>query len=146
MSTFDYFYKIIIIGDSGSGKTNIVARLVNEHFDSNSYTTIGIDFRVKTFNLNGDNIKFQIWDTAGQERFRSLIKSYYRLGSGIIVVFDLSNIESFNSIEKWMHEIENNSDLNIHDIVIMLIGNKSDLNGKRQVEQEQIETFVINII
>lgn len=137
---FTTIYKIVLVGDSGAGKSNIVGRLVDEHFDSNSRTTIGIDFRVKTFNLNGETIKIQIWDTAGQERFRSVIRSYYRLAASIIIVFDLSNRESFDSIDRWMKEIEDNTEFSIRDIVIMLIGNKSDIK-KREVSKEEIDNI-----
>jgi len=131
-ASFDYVYKIIMIGDSGVGKSNIVDQFVNCKFTEDGKTTIGIDFEVRQVQIGADVIRLQIWDTAGQERFRSITRSYYQMAAGIIVVFDLTRRETFESVNRWLYEIENNVD-DMARMEIMLIGNKSDLEHKREV-------------
>jgi Ras-related protein Rab-11A len=137
---FNYIYKIIMIGDSGSGKTNILSRLIDDKFIVNTRTTIGIDFQVQQFHVDGQIIKIQFWDTAGQERFRSLVRSYYKMSKGIAIVFDLTRMSTFNNIDNWITEIKDNVDSDIvDDIEILLVGNKSDLAAKREVSNEEIK-------
>jgi small GTP-binding protein len=138
MGHFDYVYKIILVGDSGGGKTNLINRLIEDKFTSENKTTIGMDFHVKPFNVGTDIIKIQFWDTAGQERFRSIIRSYYRLAASVIIVFDLTRRSTFESIDRWINELRDNIHYNIEDVELLLVGNKCDLAG-REVTKEEIE-------
>lgn len=132
---FDYVYKIIILGDSGVGKSNIVNQFVNGTFKDQNQTTIGIDFQIKQFNIDNDNIRIQIWDTAGQERFRCITRSYYQSVAGIILVFDLTRRSTFINITNWLSEIKKNID-NMAGIETILIGNKSDLENREVSEYD----------
>merc|ERR1712112_94651 len=117
--------KILIIGDSGAGKSSLLLRFTDDTFDPEQAATIGVDFKVKTLNVDGNRAKLAIWDTAGQERFRTLTPSYYRGAQGVIVVYDVTNRESFSKIENWLTELETYS--TNQDLVKMLVGNKCDL-------------------
>lgn len=121
---FDYLFKIVIIGDSGVGKTNLLSRFVDGTFSIDSKPTIGVEFATKTHNIDGKIIKNQIWDTAGQERFRAITNAYYRGAQGAVVVYDLTKSRTFDHIEKWLAELRDNAE---QDITIMLLGNKCDL-------------------
>lgn len=129
----DSLFKILIIGDSGVGKTSILNRYASDMFNESFISTIGVDFKIKTMNIDGNNIKMQIWDTAGQERFRTITSSYYRGAHGIIVVFDVSDRESFLDVDIWMREIDNFC-VN-KKIQKILIGNKIDLERKVSYEE-----------
>lgn len=107
--SWEYLIKIVIIGDSKSGKTSLVNRYCDDHFSSSFITTIGIDFKIKTIEVNGIKVKVQLWDTAGQERFRTLTKTYWRGANGVILVFDCSNRESFEHLESWFEELNLNT-------------------------------------
>ena len=137
-SNFQYLYKIILIGDSGVGKSNIVLRFTENDYTKIVQPTIGIDFRAKTLTLDNDKVRVHIWDTAGQERFKSISASYYRLVEAIIIVFDLTKKESFNNIDRWISAIENTSDKDLTDMELLIIGNKSDLADK-VVSNEEIK-------
>jgi len=130
----DHIFKIVIIGDSGVGKTNIITRYTRNEFDLSLKSTIGVEFSTKKVNINDKIIKIQFWDTAGQERYRAITSSYYRGVHGIVLVFDISNYASFENINNWINEINSNCELNIP---ILLIGNKLDLEIKRQVPKEK---------
>ena len=137
---FKYIYKIIMVGDSGSGKTNLLSRLIENKFTDNNKTTIGIDFQVQSFQINGEIVKIQFWDTAGQERFRSLVRSYYKLAAAVMIVFDLTRKSTFDSIDTWINEIKQNVDPDmIDDLELLLVGNKSDLKNKQEVTNEEID-------
>ncbi|XP_068943456.1 ras-related protein Rab-19 [Petaurus breviceps papuanus] len=128
--TFDYLFKIILIGDSNVGKTCVV-----QHFKSGLYTdtqqnTIGVDFTVRSLDIDGKKVKMQVWDTAGQERFRTITQSYYRSANAAIIAYDLTRRSTFESVPHWIHEVEKYGAANL---VIMLIGNKADLWDKRHV-------------
>ncbi len=138
---YNYLYKVILVGDSGVGKTNIVSRFVDDSFTDSVRSTIGIDFQVKVIDTGSEKIKLQIWDTAGQERFRSISRSYYKYAYGIIVVFDLTNRKSFENIEKWINDVETLSEYDLTYIELLLIGNKADLDDKRQVFDEDIKAL-----
>lgn len=127
-------FKIVIIGDSGVGKTNIITRYTRNEFDLSLKSTIGVEFSTKKVNINDKIIKMQFWDTTGQERYRAITSSYYRGVHGIVLVFDISNYASFENINNWINEINSNCELNIP---ILLIGNKLDLEIKRQVPKEK---------
>lgn len=135
----DFICKIIVVGSYQTGKTSLVEQYVNETFARESRSTIGVDFRVKHLNYDDKIIKAYIWDTAGQERFMTIVSSYYRTINGAILVFDLSDKESFDMLDRWMTELENHK--KGQDITIMLVGNKSDL-GKCEVTENNILEFM----
>ena len=127
-------YKLVIVGNSGVGKTSLLTRYFDDCFSDTHEYTIGVDFRVKTLNIEGNTIKVQIWDTAGQERFKTIISSYYRSANGIPLIFDITDEKSLEDIDHWMEEINKNAS---SDTCKILIGNKSDLAQKRKVSFEQ---------
>jgi len=135
---YDYLFKLIIIGDSSVGKSSILFRFADGDFTESFISTIGIDFKIKTINVDNKIIKLQIWDTAGQERFRTITSSYYRGANGIMVVYDVTNMESFTNVNKWLGEIEKYA---INEAVVLIIGNKCDLKSNRVVDYEEAEEF-----
>jgi len=128
---YDYLYKLLLIGDSGVGKSCILLRFADDAFTENFISTIGVDFKIKNINIEGKRVKLQIWDTAGQERFQTITTSYYRGAHGLIIVFDVTNKNSFDNIKKWLDDVERNAS---QHIVRLLVGNKCDLEHKRQVD------------
>ncbi|AYV78041.1 MAG: P-loop containing nucleoside triphosphate hydrolase [Edafosvirus sp.] len=134
---FDYLFKIIIVGDSSIGKSSLMKRFVDNKFDGKYDITIGVDFGYKKIQIDDKQINIQIWDTAGQEVFRSLTKAYYKNAYGALLCFDVTNRKTFDQIDKWLHEINSEVTDPIH---IFLVGNKCDLEVKRQVTyQEGVE-------
>ncbi|XP_020656082.3 ras-related protein Rab-19 [Pogona vitticeps] len=127
---FDYLFKIILIGDSNVGKTCVVHRFKSGQYNTKQQNTIGVDFTVRSLEIDGKAVKIQVWDTAGQERFRTITQSYYRSAHGAILAYDMTRRSTFESIPHWIHEIEKYGAANL---VLMLIGNKSDEAEKRQV-------------
>ena len=127
-------YKLVFLGEQGVGKTCIINRFVYDSFDRNYQATIGIDFLSKTMYLEDRTVRLQLWDTAGQERFRSLIPSYIRDSSVAVVVYDTTSRASFLSSSKWVDDIRSERG---DDVVIMLVGNKTDLADQRQVSVEE---------
>ena len=127
--------KILIIGESGVGKSSLLLRFTDDQFDPDQEATIGVDFKVKVIDNNGNKVKLAIWDTAGQERFRTLTPSYYRGAQGAILVYDISSRESFQKVEDWLNELETYS--TNHDLIKMLVGNKCDIQGERMVSREE---------
>lgn len=122
---FDYLYKSVIVGNSGVGKSSILIRFAENQFQQHYLATIGVDFRFKTINVENKLIKFQIWDTAGQERFRTITSAYYRGSQAILLVYDLTDKQSFNDIENfWLTEVDKYGE---KDALLILVGNKSDL-------------------
>uniref|UniRef100_A0A8C6PJH6 RAB35, member RAS onco family n=1 Tax=Nothobranchius furzeri TaxID=105023 RepID=A0A8C6PJH6_NOTFU len=107
---YDYLFKLLIIGDSGVGKSSLLLRFADNTFSGSYITTIGVDFKIRTVELNGEKVKLQIWDTAGQERFRTITSTYYRGTHGVIVVYDVTSAESFVNVKRWLHEINQNCD------------------------------------
>ena len=130
----DMIIKIILVGDSSVGKTNLLSRFARNVFNQNSKTTIGVEFATKTIKIDEKIIKAQIWDTAGQERYRAITSSYYKGAHGSMIVYDITNSTSFESISKWLKELRDNVDVGIP---IMLIGNKSDLEKQRLISQTE---------
>jgi Ras-related protein Rab-1A len=130
-----------MIGNSGTGKTSLLLRLCNDIFSDIYISTIGIDFKVKTLNIDNKNVKLQIWDTAGQERFKSVISTYYRGIHGIIIVFDLNDIKSFENIDNWMFERDKYCNSNI---CTLIIGTKSDIKKKDLITDDMISNLCIN--
>ncbi|CAD8194239.1 unnamed protein product [Paramecium octaurelia] len=131
---FDYLLRIILVGDTGIGKSSLLMRYTDQEFQQNLLPTIGIDFKTKIIEQSGKNVKLQFWDTAGQERFRTISRNYYRGAHAIFFVYDITDRDSFKRIEYWMNEVEQNSQ---PDTIKVLIGNKSDLNYKREVNFDE---------
>ncbi|CAN6900393.1 unnamed protein product [Brassica oleracea] len=127
-------YKLVFLGDQSVGKTSIITRFMYDKFDTTYQATIGIDFLSKTMYLEDRTVRLQLWDTAGQERFRSLIPSYIRDSSVAVVVYDVSNRLSFLNTSKWIEEVRTER---AGDVIIVLVGNKTDLVDKRQVSIEE---------
>ena len=126
--------KIVVVGDSGVGKTNIIKRFISNEFSENFKATIGVEFMSKTYKINKHLFKIEIWDTAGQERYKSITAIYYKGAKGALVVYDTTDQSSFNNIDKWILEIK---DKTSKDIKLMMIGNKIDLVDERKVENEE---------
>ncbi|MBN3301417.1 RAB8B protein, partial [Amia calva] len=134
--TYDYLFKLLLIGDSGVGKTCLLFRFSEDAFNTTFISTIGIDFKIRTIELDGKKIKLQIWDTAGQERFRTITTAYYRGAMGIMLVYDITTEKSFENIKNWIRNIEEHAS---SDVERMILGNKCDMNDKRQVSKERGE-------
>ena len=130
---YDTIFKIVIVGDSGVGKTNLITRYLKNDFKPETKATIGVEFSDKKYIYKNKNIKIQIWDTAGQERYRSLTSMYYKGAKGAILVYDITSKNSFENIDKWLIEMKKTADENIK---IILIGNKCDLIEKREVKED----------
>ena len=133
---YSMLFKIVIIGDTYVGKTNILSRYISNEFDPNSNSTIGVELTTKTYNFDNNDVKVQIWDTAGQEKYRSITSSYYKGAQGCLLVYDITKKKSFDNIDKWYSELKSNSDEKIYT---MLLGNKSDLEENREVSIEEAE-------
>ncbi|KAI9359784.1 ras family protein [Pilaira anomala] len=127
---YDYLFKLLLIGNSGVGKSCLLLRFADDTYTESYISTIGVDFKIRTIELDGKVCKLQIWDTAGQERFRTITSSYYRGAHGIIVVYDVTDNESFENVKEWLREIERYGSEGVNRL---LVGNKSDLTDKRQV-------------
>ena len=133
MTEYDALYRVILVGNSCTGKSSILIRLCDNKFRETYLSTIGIDFKIRIFAVEGKKVKLQLWDTAGQERFHNITTSYYKKAHAVVIVFDLTDINSFNSIEKWVSEAQQ---LAPHSSRRLLIGSKSDITGKRVVSFE----------
>ncbi|KAG5636546.1 GTPase Ypt2 [Sphagnurus paluster] len=131
---YDFLIKLLLIGDSGVGKSCLLLRFCDDAWTPSFITTIGIDFKIRTIELDGKRIKLQIWDTAGQERFRTITTAYYRGAMGILLVYDVTDERSFNNIRTWHSNIEQHASEGVNKI---LIGNKSDWTDKKAVTEEQ---------
>ena len=138
--SYDYLFKIIIIGNAYVGKTSVVSGLINRKISQQYQNTIGVDFSVKNMKLeNHKKIKLQLWDTAGQETFHSIVKSYYRYVSGVVIVFDVTDRESFQTIDYWLHQYNKENECNKdhkenrHKHPILLLGNKCDVKTSKRV-------------
>lgn len=127
-SKYDHLFKLLIIGESGVGKTCLLLQFTEGSFTSNHLTTIGIDFKIKIINLEEKQIKLQIWDTAGQERFRTITKTYYKGAHGIILTYDVTDENSFKNIRNWVKQIEQNAQTNVCKV---LVGNKCDRDDRK---------------
>jgi len=140
-SQYDYLIKLLLIGDSGVGKSCLLLRFSDDTFTTNFITTIGIDFKIRTIELDGKRIKLQIWDTAGQERFRTITTAYYRGAYGILLIYDVTDENSFQNIRHWMKNIEEYAAENVNKI---LIGNKCDLVEKKVVDTQKGQQLAAN--
>ncbi|XP_033628087.1 ras-related protein Rab-35-like [Asterias rubens] len=134
---YDHLFKLLIIGDSGVGKSSLLLRFADNTFSGTYITTIGVDFKIRTIDLNGERVKLQIWDTAGQERFRTITSTYYRGTHGVIVVYDVTSAETFVNVKRWLHEIEQNCDV----VSRILVGNKNDCPERKVVLTEDATNF-----
>ncbi|KAJ6822451.1 ras-related protein Rab11D-like [Iris pallida] len=134
----DYVFKVVLIGDSAVGKSQILARFARNEFSLDSKATIGVEFQTRTLIIDRKNVKAQIWDTAGQERYRAVTTAYYRGAFGALLIYDITKRQTFDHIPRWLEELRSHADKNI---VIMLVGNKSDLDDKRAVSVEDAKEF-----
>ena len=138
MEESEMIFKIIIVGNSSTGKTKIIDRYLKNIFEDNSIATLGFQMTKKEFQIEQDKITVQIWDTAGQEKYASLTSSYYKSAKGALVVYDITDKESFNKIEKLVDDLKNGGDKNIY---IILLGNKIDLEDRRVITKEEGENL-----
>ncbi|XP_065666612.1 uncharacterized protein LOC100214114 [Hydra vulgaris] len=134
----DYVFKIIIIGDSGVGKSCLLRRFADKSYTDNYINTIGVDFKVRTFEIFGKTVKLNIWDSAGQERFRTIVNTYYRGAQGICLVYDITNMESFTNLNDWLKDV---SELAEKDAKKLIIGTKLDLESQRCVTTNNVQAF-----
>ncbi|KAI3461815.1 hypothetical protein Pfo_018478 [Paulownia fortunei] len=130
----EYLFKIVVIGDSAVGKSNLLSRFARDEFDHNSKATIGVEFQTQVLEVDGKEVKAQVWDTAGQERFRAVTSAYYRGAVGALVVYDISRKTTFDSIKRWLDELSTHCDT---AVATMLVGNKCDLENIREVSVEE---------
>jgi Ras-related protein Rab-11A len=135
---YDYLFKVVLIGDSGVGKSNLLSRFTRNEFNLESKSTIGVEFATKSIQTESKTIKAQIWDTAGQERYRAITSAYYRGAVGALLVYDISKRISYDNVSRWLKELRDHADQNI---VIMLVGNKKDLRHMRQVQTDESKEF-----
>jgi len=135
---YDYLFKVVLIGDSGVGKSNLLSRFTRNEFNLESKSTIGVEFATRSIQCDGKTIKAQIWDTAGQERYRAITSAYYRGAVGALLVYDIAKQITFDNVERWLNELRDHAD---SSIVIMLVGNKSDLRHLRAVSTEVAASF-----
>lgn len=139
-NAYQYIFKIVLIGDSNTGKTSLIHRFVNRAFDEKYLCTIGVDFFMKTVNVDGNVVKLQIWDTAGMEKYRSISSSYYRGSHSALVIFDLTAKSTFENVTKWLEAYYKSSSPQYKKNII-LIGNKVDLESNREVKREEAESY-----
>ena len=131
---YDMMFKILLLGDSGVGKSSLLLRYTKNQFNPDIRSTIGVEFGVKFIEIDNIKLKIQIWDTAGMERYRSLTSSYYKGAKGVVIVYDICRKKSFENIDKWINDFKSKAD---EDAVILLIGNKSDLIKEREVDTKE---------
>lgn len=135
---FDFLYKIVMTGDSGVGKSCILSRFTQNEFNAESKSTIGVEFCTKNIKIEEHMVRAQVWDTAGQERYRAITCAYYRGAAGALITYDITNLKTFNNIERWLNELKTLSSV---DIVVILVGNKLDLTNMRAVDAEDAQQF-----
>lgn len=135
---YDYLFKVVLIGDSGVGKSNLLSRFARNEFSLESKSTIGVEFATRSIHVDDKIVKAQIWDTAGQERYRAITSAYYRGAVGALLVYDVTRHITFENVERWLKELRDHTDSNI---VIMLVGNKADLRHLRAVSTDDAKTF-----
>uniref|UniRef100_A0A3P9KWA5 Ras-related protein Rab-25 n=1 Tax=Oryzias latipes TaxID=8090 RepID=A0A3P9KWA5_ORYLA len=131
-------FAVVLIGESGVGKSNLLSRFTKNEFSHDSRTTIGVEFSTRTVQLNSFTIKAQIWDTAGLERYRAITSAYYRGAVGALLVYDITKHLTYESVERWLKELLDHAD---QHMVVMLVGNKTDLESERSVPSEEAKDF-----
>ncbi len=137
-TNYDMIIKLVIVGDSSVGKTNLLLRYADDKFDANQKPTIGMDFLSRDIVVDKHSVKVQFWDTAGQEKYKAIASSYYKVASGVILVYDISRRDTFQKLDSWHNEILNFANKGFK---IMLIGNKNDLETERQVSADEGKLF-----
>ena len=137
---YDYIFKVLLLGNSDVGKSSLLLRFVDSLWNDAFVPTIGVDFKVKTLEINNKKVKMQIWDTAGQERFRTVVSTYFRGAHGILLLYDVTNKDSFKNLENWLIEIEKNSS---DKVLKILVGNKCDLSDDREIQTEEGQAFAV---
>ena len=135
-NNYDMIFKIVLIGDSSVGKTNILSKYISDEYDPDTQATIGVELSTKNYTFDNNEVKVQIWDTAGQEKYRSITSSYYKGAHGCLLVYDITRKATFENIDKWLAEIKLSSN---NEINMVLIGNKCDLEDKREVSIEEAQ-------
>eukprot|EP01118_Nematostelium_gracile_P011802 TRINITY_DN424_c0_g1_i1.p1 TRINITY_DN424_c0_g1~~TRINITY_DN424_c0_g1_i1.p1 ORF type:complete len:223 (-),score=50.63 TRINITY_DN424_c0_g1_i1:124-792(-) len=135
---YDFLFKVVLIGDSGVGKSNLLSRFTRNDFSAESKSTIGVEFATRQITVQGKVIKAQIWDTAGQEKYRAITSAYYRGAVGALLVYDITRNPTFEHLERWLSELLDHAD---KDIKVMLVGNKCDLEKMRTVSSDQATEF-----
>jgi len=135
---FDVILKVVLIGDSGVGKSNLLSRYTRNEFNIESKSTIGVEFATRSITIDGKQVKAQIWDTAGQERFRAITNTYYRGAVGALLVYDVSKLSTYEHVSQWLKELRDQGD---PGLIILMVGNKSDLVESRAVTTEEASTF-----
>ncbi|KAI3800838.1 hypothetical protein L1987_28935 [Smallanthus sonchifolius] len=135
---YDCLYKVVLIGDSGVGKSNLLSRFSKNEFSLDSKSTIGVEFATRSIRVDDKTIKGQIWDTAGQERYRAITSAYYRGTVGALIVYDITRKVTFDNVERWLKELRDHTD---QKIVVMLVGNKADLSHLRAVTTDEAKAF-----
>lgn len=135
---YDFLFKVVLVGDSGVGKSNLISRFTRGEFNLESKSTIGVEFATRSISVEGKTIKAQIWDMAGQERYRAITSAYYRGAVGALLVYDITRPVTFENIERWLRELRDHGD---PSITIALVGNKSDLAKLRKVPFEDGQAF-----
>ena len=141
MEDYDYIFKILLVGDSGVGKSSILNRFCDDNFDSNFNATVGVDCRMKKFNSDDKEIKLQLWEIVGQKRFISIASCYYPIAQAYILVFDITDRETFENIPMWIENIEKEEKTRLISVPKILVGNKSDLTNRRHVSYEEAVEF-----
>ncbi len=134
----DFLLKIVLIGDSGVGKTNLLGRFTRNTFEENTRNTIGVDFSAHDMQVNNKTVKAQFWDTAGQEKYRAIASAYYKNAHGAVIVYDITRRETFDNVDNWLRELRENGEKNIQ---IIVLGNKCDLEHERKVTKEDAKKY-----
>lgn len=133
---YNHLIKLLVLGDSAVGKSSLLMRFCDDKFEQNFVITIGVDYKMKTIERHNKKLRIQVWDTAGQERFRTITPAYYRSAMGVIMTYDITDENSFNNVEFWMRNLAAHGDA---EVQCVLVGNKADLESKRQVPRERGE-------
>ena len=141
-NSYDLLYKIVIIGDTNVGKSNILSRYLTNEFTSNTKSTVGVELGIKFLKIKNTSTKIQIWDTAGQERYQAITSSYFRGSDGCFIVYDITNETSFNNIEKWFDKIHEEND---KEIPVIIVGNKCDLENERKISTDKAKEKAQNL-